>query len=458
MPKVRQALIEFEELSAAQECVTAASVKPIFVKGRPAYFNFSKSQEIKRPEFATLDESAPAKKIILITVLNPLFPITTEVIHTICSKHGNVERIVMVRKNGVQAFVEYDRPESAQRALVQLNGADIYANCCTLKIEYAKCDRLNVRANSEDMRDYTGASLPDRYGQQAEAPPPAHDYGAPHGAPAYPPPPPGGAYPPYGPPAPYGASYPPVASPYPSPYPPPPPQYDPYGMPPPAPGYPGYPPAGGLSPVVMIYGPSLERLNCSHIFNLLCLYGNVAKIKMLGRQPPSAMAQMVDSYGVQSVIENLNGVELFGARLDFSPSRQPYIGDSRGPVPPLPDGSPSQTDYGSSVLNRFKGPSRHRPAHPGRFVHFYNAAPGNTAMAIEEILTRLQLQLPISIKVFQKEGARSESGLIEFPTVSSATEAIVLANHMEMAGPPSPTGPVTKYTLKLCFSSQGAES
>jgi hypothetical protein len=34
--------------------------------------------------------------------------------------------------------VEYDASESAQRAMVQLNGADIYANCCTLKIEYAK--------------------------------------------------------------------------------------------------------------------------------------------------------------------------------------------------------------------------------------------------------------------------------------------------------------------------------
>lgn len=35
-------------------------------------------------------------------------------------------------------MVEYDGLAAAQKALVQLNGQDIYANCCTLRIEYAK--------------------------------------------------------------------------------------------------------------------------------------------------------------------------------------------------------------------------------------------------------------------------------------------------------------------------------
>ena len=34
--------------------------------------------------------------------------------------------------------VRYDTVASAQRAKSQLDGADIYAGCCTLKIEYAK--------------------------------------------------------------------------------------------------------------------------------------------------------------------------------------------------------------------------------------------------------------------------------------------------------------------------------
>lgn len=102
-----------------------------------------------------------------------------DVLYTICNNCGPVQRIVIFRKNGVQAMVEYpfwwvqnlgvwlltwkqdsflvvdldnlvfsglflnslftfDSVQSAQRAKASLNGADIYSGCCTLKIEYAK--------------------------------------------------------------------------------------------------------------------------------------------------------------------------------------------------------------------------------------------------------------------------------------------------------------------------------
>ena len=62
--------------------------------------------------------------------------------HTICSPHGNVFRIVIFKKNGVQAMVEFDSIDSARRAKQALQGADIYSGCCTLKIEYAKVWRF----------------------------------------------------------------------------------------------------------------------------------------------------------------------------------------------------------------------------------------------------------------------------------------------------------------------------
>ena len=49
-----------------------------------------------------------------------------------------VQRVAIFRKNGVQALVEFDSIASAQRAKQHLDGADIYAGCCTLKIEYAR--------------------------------------------------------------------------------------------------------------------------------------------------------------------------------------------------------------------------------------------------------------------------------------------------------------------------------
>ncbi|CAF4323574.1 unnamed protein product, partial [Didymodactylos carnosus] len=78
-----------------------------------------------------------------------------EVIHKICSFVGKVLRIIIVRKRGVQALVEFDSPETASKVKVELNGADIYSGCCTLKIEFAKINRLIVRGNDQDNLDLT---------------------------------------------------------------------------------------------------------------------------------------------------------------------------------------------------------------------------------------------------------------------------------------------------------------
>ncbi|XP_055384513.1 heterogeneous nuclear ribonucleoprotein L-like [Condylostylus longicornis] len=56
-------------------------------------------------------------------------------------------------------MVEFDSLESATRARDNLNGADIYSGCCTLKIDYAKPEKLNVYKNDTDTSwDYTLAT------------------------------------------------------------------------------------------------------------------------------------------------------------------------------------------------------------------------------------------------------------------------------------------------------------
>ena len=39
--------------------------------------------------------------------------------------------------------------------------------------------------------------------------------------------------------------------------------------------------AGGEGCVAMVYGVNSERMNCDHLFNLFCLYGNVVKVTIL---------------------------------------------------------------------------------------------------------------------------------------------------------------------------------
>ena len=60
-----------------------------------------------------------------------------DVMHTICSPHGEVLRIMVMRKQNVTALVEFDNSESAQKAKQALHGCDVYSGCCTLKIEFA---------------------------------------------------------------------------------------------------------------------------------------------------------------------------------------------------------------------------------------------------------------------------------------------------------------------------------
>lgn len=72
----------------------------------------------------------------------------------------------MIKRNMVQALVEYDTIESARKAKHAINGADIYSGCCTLKVEFAKVfyflfnvffkvDHVKVTRNDQDQWDYT---------------------------------------------------------------------------------------------------------------------------------------------------------------------------------------------------------------------------------------------------------------------------------------------------------------
>eukprot|EP00095_Tigriopus_kingsejongensis_P004688 snap_masked-scaffold678_size113531-processed-gene-0.4 protein:Tk04688 transcript:snap_masked-scaffold678_size113531-processed-gene-0.4-mRNA-1 annotation:"heterogeneous nuclear ribonucleoprotein l isoform x3" len=97
--------------------------------------------------------------ILLFTVLNPTYPITCEVLNTICSPLGSVLRIVIFKKNGVQAMVEFDSMDTAKQAKDGLHGCDIYSGCCTLKIEFAKPTKLNVYKNDSESWDYTNPNL-----------------------------------------------------------------------------------------------------------------------------------------------------------------------------------------------------------------------------------------------------------------------------------------------------------
>lgn len=462
--------------------------------------NFNSNYNYNNRGGRSQEEEKP-NHILLITIINPSYPITVDVIHTICSPNGKVLRIVIFKKNGVQAMVEFDCIESATRAKESLNGADIYSGCCTLKIEYAKPTRLNVYKNDNDSWDYSNPNLGKLVGKPPGNERPAllqEPRGFPHGgyrndqgrnpssAPAFstgsdr-----GDSYDNYGNPGGprnMGGGYgnndhygPPGGGPQ-----------ERYGGPPPpserfgrfgsgrdcfdegpnGPGGPGGrynsmggpPPPGGVpqqGAVMMVYGLSPKEVNCEKLFNLFCLYGNVVRIKFLKSKEGCAMVQLGDGVAVERCISNLNNASFFNGKMQLKFSKQAFLNDVQQPFE-LPDGTPSFKDYMGNRNNRFTNPNaagKNRILAPSKTLHFFNTPYGLLEDDLQKIFSENKTKEPKSIKLFpsKSNSERSSSGLIEFDSISDALEGLVLCNHVAI---PNPSGKFP-YILKLCFSSTG---
>lgn len=140
-------------IQLGQQAAAAAAL------GGSANHGILSAQYIEQQLTRKSHEPEKPNHILLFTVLNPTYPITCDVLHTICSPIGKVLRIVIFKKNGVQAMVEFDAIDSAKSAKESLHGCDIYSGCCTLKIEYAKPTKLNVYKNDGESYDYTNPNL-----------------------------------------------------------------------------------------------------------------------------------------------------------------------------------------------------------------------------------------------------------------------------------------------------------
>ncbi|KAI3353968.1 hypothetical protein L3Q82_018460, partial [Scortum barcoo] len=441
MPKKRQALVEYEDMNGSSTAVTYAADNQVYIAGHPAFINYSTSQKISRP--GDSDDSRSVNNVLLLTIMNPIYPITTDVLYTICNNCGPVQRIVIFRKNGVQAMeacsrclhrkVKVPEEDSAQRAKASLNGADIYSGCCTLKIEYAKPTRLNVFKNDQDTWDYTNPNLggpedvnanPNKRQRQpallGDHPPEYgggyHGYDESYGSPPY-----EGRR--MGPPmrGRGGRSYGPG-----------------YGPPPPPPGeYGGH----AESPVVMLYGLDPDKMNADRVFNIFCLYGNVERVKFMKSKPGAAMVEMGDCYAVDRAITHLNNNFLFGQRLNVCVSKQQAI--VPGQCYELEDGTSSFKDFKDTAPGTTASPHQNRrpkTASSTQAMCCTSSTPSRTShqrFSLRSICEEIGVKCPVNVKMFTgKSGAapsdRSASGLLEWESINDAMEALAMMNHYQM--------------------------
>uniref|UniRef100_A0A5S6QNM6 RRM domain-containing protein n=1 Tax=Trichuris muris TaxID=70415 RepID=A0A5S6QNM6_TRIMR len=510
------ALVEFEDLAAAQRCISFSMNVDIMVAGRPAYFSYSNMQRIPRRGL----ESERPSNVLIMYVHNAKYPITTEVINQICKPIGQVSRIIISRRDGIQVLVEFPTVQVAHMVKQRLNGCDIYAGCCTLKIEFAKLGRLNVTVNDQDQADYTveagygppaelSSSRPvydietpgrrsvleernpefnDGYSQSGGVRPrefyPSRmdELEAPRGR---------GIYSGYGSGhfegrapyvdvgvysdvrgafgderssyrdgrMPYSCD---IRAPYASPREP---YRDGRASYPVSFNGPSYGPMYGdpqlmdesENCVLMIYGLDPEMVNCDRLFNLLCLYGNVIKIKFLKSKSDTCMVQMGDGRAADRVIEHLQKATVFKNKIHIVVSRQSQLNEVRDPAT-MPDGSSSFKDYTGYRFQRFTSPeiaTKNRIIQPQKFLYFFNAPPDVTEQRLTDLFEAASAPKPTHVKIFSKrEMVKNSAGIIEFEDDVAATEALMLCNHtnMECKDSKSP------FVLKLCFAGPASTS
>ncbi|CAL8258602.1 unnamed protein product [Lota lota] len=431
MPFKRQALVEFSEAQSADRCVSCGAKEPVYIAGQQAYFNYSTSKRITRPTNA--DNPNSGNKVLLLSIQNPLYPITTDVLYTVCNPMGSVLRIVIFKRNGIQAMVEFESVQCAQKAKAALNGADIYAGCCTLKIEYARPTRLNVIRNDTESWDYTKPYLVRRdrgKGRKRQAilgehPSSYNDKG--YGQPCPLLPLPGNSRYKLG-----SLDVPDMVS-----YPLPQSSSSSYS-------------SQASSSVAMVSGLHPSKMNCTRIFNLFCLYGNIEKVKFMKSVPGTSLVEMGDEYAVDRAITHLNSIRVFAKRLNVCVSKQHSVIPSQ--VFELEDGSSSYKDFSMTRNNRFSSAgqaSKNIIQPPSAVLHFYNVPPCVSQDHLLRLCEEHDVPGFVKFKVFDaKPSSKTISGLLEFDSKTQAVEVLTVLNHYQIRIP-NGSNP---YTLKLCFS------
>ncbi|KAG0587685.1 hypothetical protein KC19_2G183400 [Ceratodon purpureus] len=424
-----QALLQMQDIPSAISVMQYYTTVQPSVRGRNVYMQFSSHQELTTPDQNGQMRRLPAEqellpnRILLITIHNPLYPITVDVLHQVFSPHGFVEKIVTFQKSaGLQALLQFASQLSATQARNTLQGRNIYDGCCTLDIQFSNLQELQVNYNNERTRDFTNAGLP------SEQPRPGNPgnnimsslfgeggniYNMQGGGPR-----PGG-YQQSGGHLPLGMNS--------------------YQV-----------PLGGASVAAAAFGGVLppgitgtndrstllvsnlvpEKIDADKLFNLFSNYGNIVRIKILHNKPDHALIQMGDGFQAELAFNYLKGVTLFGKRMDVNFSKHAQINPS-----------PDTADFSSSPLNRFNRNAAKNYRYccaPTKMIHV-SSLPAD--IAVDEIRDHLSEHgTVVNAKVFESNGKKQ--ALVHFESEEQATEALVCKHASQ----------VQNNTIRLAFS------
>ncbi|CAH8602268.1 hypothetical protein MS3_00005958 [Schistosoma haematobium] len=203
--------------------------------------------------------------------------------------------------------------------------------------------------------------------------------------------------------------------------------------------------------VVLMASNIPQRMNCDHLFNLICLYGNVARIKFLKTRPGYAMVQVGNPETGDLIHRYFSGVCVFEQVIQFHHSKVTELKEHEN-LGTLADGSPVMKNYMTDPNNRFRNSmvaAKSRILEPSRTLHFFNAPLNFSPDDICRVFSDCGATPPPRVVIFtSKAGQKTSLGLVEWDTLTEALEALILANHR----PVHLSGYAHPFHLKIAFS------
>jgi hnRNP-L/PTB/hephaestus splicing factor len=442
-----------------------------------------------------------ASPIVCFHINKATVPVDVDTILRVCESafpSAKPLRIVIFYKNGVQALVEMNAPHTAYALAQAVHNQFIYEDCCKIVAAPSRtATALSVQAQNDLTRDLTRPDLPvgpppnprtlspaqmaerEKAIESGQQPPPMPWEAPPAGAMHHhhhhghgqgpPPPHMGGGYA-GGPPPPthghmgggYGGGG---------------------GGPGHGPGPGGFgggamahrparnmaggsanaayvPGAGGRGSIIRVVGLDPDRATARRVFNLVCSYGNVRRIKCFppGSQADdggasSALVEMEDATQATGATGFLNGHTLFGRRVTLTvvTDTDRIEGAPLGADVADPIKEEHTRDWVGSPHNRFRRAEQFRNVFaPSSTLHVANVPPAYTEQHLEGFITaqggarptRVAWMLPGGGR--QAVGAPRRVGLVQFASIDEALESMMMANNIFQDG----------HTIKLAATNK----
>lgn len=391
----KQAFIQVDSVETSKKLLTTYNdpSTPALIRGQQVHIQTSSRTELVggRVPGQMVVPGPDGSSTILMVVFNQVqYEINVDVLGKVFSPHGQLSKIVIFTKNRqTMALVQFVDAASAQIALNQLNGKNIYAGCCGMNISYSTSrNDLNVRFDSPTSRDFLagagGAPMPPGGGQSLLPPPPG-----------------GGG-------APRGGGY----------------QQQPrhQGIRPPQGGGGG----GGVGTVVIVNMLDPEQVNPDYLFRLFGVYGDVIRAKIMFKKRDTALVQFTNAQGAYRSVQFLNNFVLWG--------RSIRCNISKGSEVNMPhEGNPFAVEYGyNHVMHRFKRPDARGlqyVAEPNPMLHVSSIPLGTQEEELKSYLAPFGDVLEVKFL----QDSKYRQALVTMQTVQNAVDALVGLHNREIA-------------------------